>query len=168
MAPKLPPVNVPVTSRVSLTSPTPGSPMLRPTFLLAAALLVATPALAQQPRGRGMQLPDAWIPFDSLAQALTLTDAQRTALGPLHERVDSIVRRGAVVRTQMRDEMQRNPDREQAQRFLQRLQTMQQRVDRALLELRAALTEEQQTALDGLRRPLVVPPRPEGGRRPGN
>lgn len=142
--------------------------MYRAVLMLAAATVLAAPVASQQPRpggpGQGPPLPEQWIPFDSLVQALSLTDDQRATVQPLHGTVDSIVRHGATVRRQMRDEMQRNPDREQAQRFFQRLQNMQQRVDRAALDLRAALTEEQKTALDRLRPPRVMPERPAGRR----
>lgn len=145
---------------------------MRTSLCLLALALLTVPTAAQGPgRGPGQggpPLPEQWVSLDSLAQAIQLTDDQRAAAQPLHQQIDSIVRRGAAVRTEMRQEMQRNPDREQAQRYFQRLQTMQQRVDRLLNDLRAGLTEEQKTALNRVRAPMVIPPRPQGGRRGGN
>jgi len=100
--------------------------------VVVAVLAVAAlhlPAVAQQPgrgpgQGPGQRLPDHWVPFDSLAQAIQLSDAQRAAAQALHTSIDSIVRHGATVRAEMRQEMQRNPDREQMMRFQQRLQRM--------------------------------------------
>lgn len=141
---------------------------MRHLAVLLIAAFAATPLLAQQSgRGQRPNLPDHWVAFDSLSQALRLTDDQRASARSLHDQIDSIVQRGAAVRNEMRQEMQRNRDREQAQRYFQRLQTMQERVDRLLDDFRASLTEEQRTALDALRRPMVAPQRPRGGRRAG-
>ena len=139
---------------------------MRTTLTLLALTVLALPAAAQRPGGpgQGPPLPDHWVPFDSLTQAVQLTETQQAAARALHTQIDSIVRRGAAVRTEMRDEMQRSRDREQMQRYIQRLTTMQQRVDRLLNDLRAGLTEEQKTALDAVRGPMVMPPRPQGQR----
>ena len=138
--------------------------------VVVAVLAVAAlhlPAVAQQPgrgpgQGPGQRLPDHWVPFDSLAQAIQLSDAQRAAAQALHTSIDSIVRHGATVRAEMRQEMQRNPDREQMMRFQQRLQAIQQQADRLIQDLRAQLTEEQKAALAALRAPTIAPPRRQG------
>jgi len=139
---------------------------MRALLLMVALTATALPTLAQQP-GRqpgprpGMNLPEHWLPFDSLATTLALTDEQRAAAQDLHRQIDSIVRHGATVRGEMRAELQRNRDPQQAQRFRQRLESMQQRTDRLLRDLRDQLSDTQRTALEGVRPPRVMPPRPQ-------
>ena len=140
---------------------------------LVAVLTIAAlsfPAAAQgrgARQGQGQNIPQTWVSFDSLSQAIQLTDAQRAAAQTTHGQIDSLVRGGAAVRAEMQQELQRSRDRQQAQRFFQRLQTMQERADRLMNDLRGQLTDEQKTALAALRAPLIAPPRGRG-RRPGN
>ncbi|MEX0691802.1 MAG: hypothetical protein WD934_06845 [Gemmatimonadales bacterium] len=139
---------------------------MRALLLMVVLTATALPALTQQPgprpgQGPGMNVPERWLPFDSLATALELTDEQRARAEDVHRQIDSIVRQGATVRGEMRAEMQRNRDPQQAQRFRQRLENMQQRADRLLRNLRDQLTDPQRTALEGVRPPLVMPPRPQ-------
>jgi len=155
--------------------------------LTAVALTIAftATAAAQGPGGPGgmgqrPQLPDHWLTIDSLAQAVALTPAQREKVTGPYNALNTVLKQGATKRAQMRERMGaggaggagaaggggfRDMSEEQRQAMRARmdslraeLQPLQDEADQYYQAIRAALTPEQQTKLDALPKPLLLPP----------
>ena len=141
---------------------------MRALSMLVLCTLLAAPAVAQERQGPGarrpgMQLPERWVPLDSLVMAVAITDAQRPEVSRLHAELDTLMQRGATLRGQARDEMQgsRNTDRMRSLR--DQLDFLQRDVEKKHQAIRKLLTAEQYAAFDALRAPRVMPERRQRG-----
>lgn len=153
------------------------------TYMLGLMICLAAPAQAQGPGGPGQrpQLPDHWLTIDSLAQAVTLTAAQREKVTGPYTALNAVLKQGATKRAQMRERMgmggggaggggfremtdeQRQAMRARLDSMRAELQPLQDEADQYYQAIRGALTPEQQPKFDALPKPLVIPqmrPRP--------
>lgn len=138
---------------------------MRPVVLSCLLILAATPVAAQQRPGPGGRtpLPAQWIPFDSLAAAVGLTLDQHPEAARLHTTLDSLMRRGAELRGQMREEMQGSRNRDRMRALRDQLEFLQADVEKRHTAIRTLLTAEQHAAFDALRAPQVIPARMRRG-----
>lgn len=139
------------------------------------SLLLATPALAQNPPGgrRFEPLPDHWMTLDSLAQAVGLTEAQKTQITPVYTALNGVMKDAAARREAIRQQMQGSfiPGQEPTPEMRARrdsirveMEGFQAEADQWLAAIRNQLTPEQKTKFDALPKPVFMrrPPRSTG------
>lgn len=148
------------------------------TALALVATFAAADAMAQGPGGQRPQLPDHWLTIDSLAQAVSLTPAQREKVTGPYTALNTVLKQAAGKRTSMRERMMgsgrvmaQDMTDEQRQAMRARLDSMraelaplQDEADQYYQAIRAALTPEQHARFDALPKPMVMPQmRRQGG-----
>lgn len=138
---------------------------MRSVLLSCLFLLTAVSLGAQQRQGPGGRtpLPERWVPFDSLAAAVGLTADQQPEALRLHAELDSLMRRGAALRGQAREEMQGGRNRDRIRALRDQLDFLQVDVEKRHKALRKLLRPEQHAAFDTLRPPRVLPERMRRG-----
>jgi len=147
---------------------------MRKTFLAVALLVGGTAALAAQTGGSGgmggmggMRMqppPNHWNTMDSVGQALSLTDAEKTQIKPQYDSINAILMRAQAIRDSLRSTMQGGGDFRaamQAARGL--LQPLQDQEDALVKAIRGKLTADQAAKLDAAPPPRVLRQRPPGG-----
>lgn len=140
---------------------------MRGSLIGAALLVLAIPAFGQQ-RGPMMQPPpDHWMTFDSLVQAVGITDAQKPDVQKHYDALNAVMKKAADERRAMREQMMAGggpPSQEQMQANREKMQSMQAELDGHYAAIRDLLTADQQAKFDALARPRVMMMGP--GRRP--
>jgi len=138
-------------------------------FVLAGMVaLLATPALAQGP-GRMAPPPDHWMTFDSLVQAVSLTDAQKPDVQKHYDAINAVMKKLADQRRAMREQMMVGggpPGGGGMQGMREQMQGMQTELDGHVTAVRGLLTAEQQVEFDTLEKPRLMGG-PGMGRPPG-
>jgi hypothetical protein len=136
-----------------------------PTLVMALSLAAGAAQAQEPPQAPRQPPPDHWLTIDSIAQAVSLTDAQRPDFVKHYEALNAVMKKAADERMKMRQEMGgQRPTPEQAQAMREKFTAMQTEADAHYAELRKLLTEEQQGRFDALPKPRVG----MGGRpRPG-
>jgi hypothetical protein len=134
------------------------------TVTLALGLSAGAAAAQDRPQGRGGPPPDHWLTIDSIAAAVTLSDAQRPDFVKHYEALNAVMKKAADERQKMREELGgARPTPEQGQAMRAKFEFMQTDLDNHYKALRKLLTEDQVARFDSLPKPRVMP----GGRRPG-
>lgn len=138
-------------------------------LLAAFVVLMMIPATsaAQTPERRGPP-PDHWMTLDSLALALDLTAAQKTAVTEPYTALNGVLRDAAARRREIRDRMQgtfqRQPGQEPSPEMRARMDSVraeiegfQAEADQWLAAIRNALTPAQHAKFDALPKPQLLP-----------
>ena len=125
---------------------------LLPLLTCAAVLHAQQAPHALNPHGSAA----AWSVLDSLAAAVGLTPAQRSAVAPHHTAIDSILRDAKAARGRLMSAAGEVTP-EEAQDLRERFETMQAALDEHLGAIRADLTPAQRTRFDALPAPRVLP-----------
>jgi len=141
---------------------------------LAVAVLIATPALAQDP-GAGQRRfpppPDHWLTIDSLVQAVGLTPDQKTKVTPPYTALNGVMRDAAARRQAIRQRMQGSfqPGQEPSPEMRARMDSVrvemegfQAEADQWFVAIRNLLTPAQQAKFDALPKPMLTRPRRPG------
>lgn len=141
---------------------------MRKTFLavLAVALLAgATTSLAAQGGGMRMQPPpNHWMTMDSVAQALSLTAAEKTAIQPQYDSINAVLMRAQTVRDSLRSSMQPGGDMRAAFAAARQLmQPLQDQEDALVKEIHGKVSAAAAAKLDAAPPPRVLRQRPTGG-----
>jgi len=139
--------------------------------LLTAALLVGGPVvLAAQSGGMGgmggMRMgppPNHWMTMDSVAQALSLTDAEKTAIAPQYDSINALLMRAQTVRDSLRANAQGGDFRSMMQAARQVLQPLQDQEDALVKEIHGKISAAAAAKLDAAPPPRVLRQRPPGG-----
>jgi hypothetical protein len=133
---------------------------------LALGVFLASPVLAQGPRGQAP--PDHWLTADSLSEAVGLTADQGPAVMEHYEKLNGLMKQAAEQRAKMREQMGAGPPspeaREEFMAMREKFQAMQTQIDEHHQAIRALLSEEQRGRFDGLPKPQLMTGR---RRRPG-
>lgn len=135
---------------------------MRALSMLVLCTMVAAPAVAQERpggRGPGRQIPDRWVPLDSVIAAAAITDGQRPEVARLHAELDTLLKRGAALRAQAREEMQGSRNMDRMRSLRDQMDFLQRDVEKQHKDMRKLLTPEQHAAFDALRAPRVMPER---------
>lgn len=136
-----------------------------PTIALALGLTASALQAQDRPQGQRQAPPDHWLTIDSIAAAVSLTDAQRPDFVKHYEALNAVMKKSADERQKMRTEMGGGqPTPEQMQAMRAKFDSLQTETDTHYNELRKLLTEEQQAKFDSLPKPRVA----MGARRPGD
>jgi len=140
---------------------------MRKTFLAVALMLGGTAALAAQGGGMGgMRMgppPNHWLTLDSVTQALSLTDAERTAIQPQYDSINAVLMRAAAIRDSLRSNMQPGGDMRSAfAAARQLLQPLQDQEDALVKEIQGKLSADHAAKLDQAPPPRVLRQRPGG------
>jgi len=141
--------------------------MRRMIRIAAFAFCCATPVLAQTPPGgrRFEPLPDHWMTLDSLAQAVGLTEAQKTKITPVYTALNGVMKDAAARREAIRQQMQGSfiPGQEPTPEMRARrdsirveMEGFQAEADQWLAAIRNQLTPEQKTKFDTLPKPVFM------------
>ena len=146
---------------------------MRKTLIAAALAGAAAIPLAAQGGGMGRggfgPPPNHWLTMDSVAQALSLTAAERTAIGPQYDSINAILMRAQTVRDSIRSHFQGGGDfRAMMAAARQVLQPLQDQEDALVKEIRAKISAAAAAKLDAAPPPRVLRQRPGGmGGGPG-
>ena len=139
----------------------------RTTLLFA---IIATAASAQTPPSgpgqRRFQPPaDHWMTLDSLAQAVSLTPAQKTMITPAYTALNGVMKDAAARRQAIRQQMQGSfvPGQEPTPEMRARMDSVraemegfQAEADQWLAAIRNTLTPAQQAKFDALAKPQLT------------
>lgn len=154
--------------------------MIRVTRAALLLALVGTPALAQDPGAMGAQRrfqppPDHWMTIDSLAQAVGLSEGQKSKVAQPYTALNEVMRDVAARRQALRQQMQGSgsfvPGQEPTPEMRARMDSVrsemegfQAEADQWLAAIRNLLTPAQQTKFDALPKPQFIrrPPRSTG------
>jgi hypothetical protein len=142
---------------------------MRKTLLAVALLAGATTALAAQGGGGmgGMRMPPPpshWMTMDSVAQALSLTAAEKTAIQPQYDSINAILMRAATVRDSMRANFQQGGDRQAAMAAARQvMQPLQDQEDALVKTIHGKISAAAAAKLDAAPPPKVMRQRPAGG-----
>ena len=142
---------------------------MRSSLFGSALLAFAMPALAQQPGPMMQPPPDHWTTFDSLTQAVSITDAQKPDVQKHYDALNAVMKKAADERRAMREQMMGGggpPSPEQMQARREKMQAMQAELDGHYTAIRDVLTPEQQAKFDASPKPRVGMG-PGMGRPPG-
>lgn len=127
------------------------------TMAVLALGLAAAAAGAQEPAQRRGPPPDHWMTMDSLAAAVSLSDAQRPEFVAHYDALNAVMKQAADERRKMMEQAgDARPTRDQMQAMRTKLQGLQTEVDAHYQELRKLLSAEQQASFDSLPKPRVI------------
>lgn len=148
---------------------------MRKTLLAVALLAGATTSLAAQGGGGmgGMRMqppPNHWMTMDSVAQALSLTAAERTAIQPQYDSINAILMRAQTLRDSLRANMPAGGDMRSAFASARQLmQPLQDQEEALVKEIHGKISPAAAAKLDAAPPPRVMRQRPAGGMggRPG-
>ena len=145
---------------------------MRKTFLAIALLVGGLGTLAAQTGGgmggmNGMRMqppPNHWLTMDSVAQALTLTGAEKTTIQPQYDSINAVLMRAQAIRDSIRSNFQGSGDfREMMQAARGLLQPLQDREDALVKEIHGKISAAAAAKLDAAPPPRVLRQRPPGG-----
>jgi len=141
---------------------------MRKTLLAVALLAGATTSVAAQGGGgigRGFgPPPNHWMTMDSVAQALSLTAAEKTAIQPQYDSINAILMRAQAVRDSLRANMPAGGDMRAAFASARQLmQPLQDQEDALLKEIHGKVSAAAAGKLDAAPPPRVIRQRPAGG-----
>ena len=139
-------------------------------MLVAVALLggAVTPLAAQGGGGMGGRgfapPPNHWMTMDSVAQALSLTAAEKAAVQPQYDSINAILLRAAALRDSLRASFQPGGDRQAAMAAMRGvMQPLQDQEDALLKEIHGKISAAAAAKLDAAPPPRVMRQRPAGG-----
>ena len=145
-------------------------------MLVAVALFggAVAPLAAQGGGGMGGRgfapPPNHWMTMDSVAQALTLTAAEKTAIQPQYDSINAILMRASAIRDSVRAGMQSGGGDPRAAMAAARpmMQSLQEQEDALIKEIHGKLSAAAAAKLDAAPPPRVMRQRPGGmGGNPG-
>jgi hypothetical protein len=138
------------------------------TLVLAATLAAQNPPAPGQGGGGGFQPPpDHWMTMDSLASAVGLDAAQRTAVADPYRALNGVMKQAAEKRAALRQRFQGQPRPEPGQPLTPEQQALRDSVRAEMEELqseadmwygaiRNKLRPDQQGKFDALPKPMVA------------
>ncbi|HKV70428.1 MAG TPA: hypothetical protein VJN62_04230 [Gemmatimonadales bacterium] len=144
-------------------------------MLVAVALFggAVAPLAAQGGGGMGGRgfapPPNHWMTMDSVAQALSLTAAEKSAIQPQYDSINAILARAAAIRDSMRANIQPGGDMRSAFAAARQLmQPLQEAEDALIKEIHGKVSSAAGAKLDAAPPPRVMRQRPGGmGGGPG-
>ena len=137
-------------------------------MLVAVALIggAVTPLAAQGGggMGRGAPPPNHWMTMDSVAQALSLTAAEKTAIQPQYDSINAILMRAQAVRDSLRANMPAGGDMRAAfASARQMMQPLQDQEDAQINDSHGKISKAAAQKMDAAPPPKVIRQRPAGG-----
>jgi hypothetical protein len=120
-------------------------------------------------RGQFAPPPNHWMTMDSVAQALSLTAAEKSAIQPQYDSINAILMRATAIRDSVRASVSGGGDMRAAMGSArQMMQPLQDREDALLKEIHGKISAAAAAKLDAAPPPKVMRQRPGGmGGGPG-
>ena len=137
------------------------------TVLMGAAALPLAAQGGGMAGGRFGPPPNHWMTMDSVAQALSLTAAEKAAIQVPYDSINALLMRAQTIRDSIRSHFQGGGDfRAMVAAARQVLQPLQDQEDALVKELRGKISAAAGAKLDAAPPPRVLRERPGGMRRP--